>query len=575
MVDPIFFILGMVAGKFFSALTSKLAGKVSDELLSKLKGDPARNAFKQALGKAIHSYATTDKRLILARPLLEKNGPLTEDSVVEEITQIVRFRREPNAKLIGDRWRAAIDNPPRWCDFTKEAELLVEHLKDKLHDTEVFYPVFDSKSIESIDTTVGISAKILANIENQLAELVKLMSTMEPFFRAPLNIYDQIRDYTWFIDEKTWGFVGRQWVFDEVNRFMNENPRGYFFVIGDPGIGKSALATQMVKQNGYVHHFNIRANGITRASQFLKNVCAQLIANYQLEHTILPPEAAKDSGFLNELLVEVSNKLKSGKKCVLVVDALDEADIIGISPSENLLYLPLIVPKGVYIIVTMRDKREIMPHIQCEQGKLHIKADSSANLTDVADFLQASTARLGIQAYIEAQNIEAEDFVTMMANKSEGNFMYLRHVLPEIESRAYKDLKLDAIPVGLKNYYEDHWRRMRGKDEETWFKYKLPIIMALTVVKKPVSIDLIAEFSGVKERPRIRAVLHEWAQFLHEERVEYEDGLQKRYRLYHDSFHDFIARKEEVADERVDLRAAQTKIADILWPVWSELYGDG
>lgn len=425
-----------------------------------------------------------------------------------------------------------------------------------MRGTDVFRPVFDAKSLDAIAT---VSAETLDDIKDQLANLIKLMDATSP------NIIDYIRDYTLFIEEKTHGFVGRQWVFSEVDRFMNENPRGYYFIIGDPGIGKSALAAQMVDQNRYVHHFNIRANGITGASQFLKNVCAQLIVNYQLEYTIPPLEATEDSGLLEKLLGEVSDKLGPGEKCVIIVDALDEADMIGISQSKNLLHLPFMLQKGVYIVVTMRDKKDSIPHIQCEQGKLHIKADSSANLTDVADFLQASTPRSGIQAYIGAQNIKAEDFVTMMVNKSGGNFMYLRHVLPEIERGAYKDLKLDVIPVGLENYYEDHWRRMLGKDEEAWFEYKLPIIMALTVVKRPVSIDMIVEFSGVKERPRIRAVLHEWAQFLHEEQIKYEGNLQKRYSIYHDSFHDFIASKEEVEDECVSLKDAHKKIAEALW----------
>lgn len=564
MVEPIALsILVLVADKCFSALIGKLAGKVTDELLAKLKGDPARNAFKQALGKAIHSYATTEKRLILARPLLEKDGPLTKDPVAEELMQIVRFhhKHKPNAKLIGEHWKDAIDNPSQWCDFTEEAKLLIKYLEDELHETDVFRPVFESKSIESIDTAVSTSAEVLRNIESQLAELRKLMVAMEPFFRASLNVSDYIRDYTWFIDEKTRGFKGRQWVFDAVNCFLNEKPRGYFFIVGDPGIGKSALVAQMIKQNGYVHHFNIRAQGVSKASHFLNNVCAQLIANYKLGYEVLPPKASEDSGFLNKLLNEVSTKLGPAKKCVIIIDALDEVDMTKMPPGANLLYLPLIVPKDVYIIVTMRREMKIRPNVQCEQSELYIKADSSTNLADVADFLQASTARPSIQKYIETQNIGVQDFVEMMLKKSEGNFMYLHYVLLEIERGAYKDLKFDAIPIGLENYYEDHWRRMRGKDEGAWFKYKLPIIMALTVTKKPISIDLIAQFSGVKERSHIRAVLQEWAQFLHEERVEYEDRLQKRYSIYHTSFQkDFIAKKEEVEDERVSSKEAIMKI---------------
>ena len=53
--------------------------------------------------------------------------------------------------------------------------------------------------------------------------------------------------------------------------------------------------------------------------------------------------------------------------------------------------------------------------------------------------------------------------------------------------------------------------------------------------------------------------------------VEEEEGqLRKRYRLYHASFHDFVAEKDEVADERVNLKEANARIADVLL---EEMYG--
>jgi hypothetical protein len=141
--------------------------------------------------------------------------------------------------------------------------------------------------------------------------------------------------------------------------------------------------------------------------------------------------------------------------------------------------------------------------------------------------------------------------------------MYLRYVLPEIESGAYKDLKLEAIPTGLRNYYQDHWSRMKGQNTDEWFKYKLPVLMALMVVHESVSIDQLEEFSDV-DRPRIRTVLQEWRAFLYEEAVSHDGGTQKRYRLYHASFHEFIAEKEEIVPERVSRQRAHDKIADKL-----------
>ena len=253
---------------------------------------------------------------------------------------------------------------------------------------------------------------------------------------------------------------------------------------------------------------------------------------------------------------------------MIVVDALDEVDATEKPPGVNLLCLPLTVPDGVYIVVTMRrekDERKMMPRVECEHDKLYIDHDSSDNFKDVEDFVKASTARPGIQKYIKAQEISNKEFVDLIVRKSEGNFMYLRYVMPEIESGAYKDSKQDAIPSGLENYYKDHWQRMRGLDENAWFDYKLPVIIALILVKEPVSIDLISDFSKVQRKTRIRAVLNEWAPFLHEEQVQYEGGMQRHYRLYHTSFFDFIAAKQEVSDEKVRLQEMHGQIADTIW----------
>ncbi len=562
-------IASAVLGIAAEACLSKLTENVTGELYQKLKGDPVKKAYKHALGTAVRRYATGE-RLPLARPLLDRKGILADSVVAAELAQLLRWEREPNTELIGQKWQAALNRPPTARNFSEEARLLVSYLEQELRSSDVFRPVFEARDLNAIKTSEEQSVESLANIEAQLEGLTTLLDArfgalLDTFARsASSGIRNQIRDFTLYLEEKTRGFVGRQWVFNAIERFIDVYPSGYFYVIGEPGIGKSALAAQWVKQHGYVHHFNIRAEGINRASTFLANVCAQLIAAYELDYTGLPPNATDDANFLIKLLGDVSDKLASGERCVIAVDALDEVDRIGIPAGANLLCLPLTVPKGVYIVATMQPDPVLKPRVDGPQDELVIAHDSSQNLTDVADFLQSVTARPGIQAYLAAQKIEPHAFVVMMVRKSEGNFMYLHHVIPEIERGAYKDLRLDKLPKGLQGYYEDHWRRMRGQDEEVWFKYKLPVIIALTVVPAPVSLDLISDFSKVDDRRRIRAVLQEWTRFLHFEDVEYEGGLQRRYRLYHGSFFQFIAAKQEIADERVDLTAAHRQIADEL-----------
>jgi len=84
-------------------LVGKLAGEITDELLKKVKGDPVNKAFKKALGAAIQRYAKGD-RLALARPLLEKDGLLTDSEVAQELSKLIRFEGNPDVNLIGKKW---------------------------------------------------------------------------------------------------------------------------------------------------------------------------------------------------------------------------------------------------------------------------------------------------------------------------------------------------------------------------------------------------------------------------------------------------------------------------------------
>lgn len=570
MIEATTVVLIKIADAFLGALF----GKVADEFVTRLRGDPAQQALRQAVGAAIQRYATTGTRIDLAEPLLRRDGLLTQPAIAAELAEIVRPGHMPDLALIGDRWRAELDDPPAWRNFTMEAGYFVGYLSDELRNTPVFRPVFDSESLDAIATAATASAEKLAAVEVGVANLTSMIDArfgglIRSFDHAPFGVRDQIRDFSRYIEEKTRGFVGRRFVFDALSQFMREHPRGYFVVRGDPGIGKSALTAQLVKTGGHVHHFNIRAEGISKADSFLRNVCAQLIACYDLPHTMIPPEATQDAGFLNRLLSQISDRIGSNDQALIVVDALDEVDSIGQPTGANILFLPTTLPPNIYFAITMRNE-PLQLRIECEQQTLDIEQDSPGNMADVRAYVEQAAGRPAIQAYAVAQAIETQRLVDLLVEKSQGNFMYLRYVLPEIEDGAYKDLNLDQLPAGLQNYYDDHWTRMRGQNEETWFAYKLPIVMALTQVKEPVSIDLIADFSGVQERPRIRTVLQEWRQFLYEELVAYEGGLQKRYRIYHASFHDFIAAKEEIVDERVSRIETNRKIARSLL---SDLYG--
>ena len=66
-------------------------------------------------------------------------------------------------------------------------------------------------------------------------------------------------------------------------------------------------------------------------------------------------------------------------------------------------------------------------------------------------------------------------------------------------------------------------------------------------------------------------MLKEWDQFLHAQKVVEDGNAETRYRLYHLSFLEFVEHKQEIKDERVDLKAMHAQIAKSLT---NALYGD-
>ncbi len=366
------------------------------------------------------------------------------------------------------------------------------------------------------------------------------------------------------ITEKTKDFVGREYVFTAIDDFLNSQPSGYFIIEGDPGVGKSAILAEYVRRTGCVAHFNVRAQGITHASQFLESVCKQLIARYNLPYPSLPTNATRNGAFLARVLAEVNDQFSEDELLVVGLDALDEVDMSGHTPGSNILYLPPSLPDNIYFILTRRHITVPLV-IQSPQHLLDLVQYYDESLQDVKIYVQQAVEQPQLRAWIDAQELTIDNFISILAEKSENNFMYLRYVLPDIERGVYKDLSIDRLPVGLAGYYEDHWQRM-GMTTKPLPRVKIKIVYILAEIRQPVSRGLIAEFSD-EDQFTVQEVLDEWEQFLRKQPAEGET----HYSVYHTSFRDFLYRKDIVQAAGVTIKDINAMIADNLW---QELFGN-
>ena len=171
-------------------------------------------------------------------------------------------------------------------------------------------------------------------------------------YRSIVRRYPSLRDHAIdFGDVLTMAerFVGRDELFRRLAEFAGR-PCGYFRVVAEAGLGKTALAAAAAKRLNAPVFFANASRGLTRPDQCLNHLAVELIARFGLDHDHLPARAGEDSAFLGKVLAEAAAKAQG--PLWIVVDALDEADPPG--PGRNPLLLPDRLPHGVYVLLTHR-----------------------------------------------------------------------------------------------------------------------------------------------------------------------------------------------------------------------------
>jgi Domain of unknown function (DUF4062)/NACHT domain len=367
------------------------------------------------------------------------------------------------------------------------------------------------------------------------AEIASENSVINQFFDAPgkARLGAHYISFDALIADKTEGFVGRSFVFDAIDAYTKQEESGYFLLQGEPGIGKTAVLAQLVRKLGCAHHFNIALQNVRTVQQFLGNACAQVIARYNLSVETIPSHALESSVFLVQCLEEAAKK-DANRPVVLVVDALDEADPPNTLFRQNVLLLPPSLPANVFIVASSRPTDDL--HLQVSRQKsLFIEPNSERNLLDVTRLIEDRLKHdEQLAVHLSAMGLRSEAAVKFLVDKSEGNFIYLRFVLPEIANGVYRTASIDDLPQGLKAYYQGHWNQMRLSDEAEFDQVYAPIVCLLAVAREPLTADQISEWTKI-DRRKVRRAFTAWRQFL-----TVEGKAPASYRIYHRSFQEFL-----------------------------------
>jgi DNA polymerase III delta prime subunit len=390
-------------------------------------------------------------------------------------------------------------------------------------------------------------------------------------------------DFSSYITERTRDFTGRGWILTELDRWLADKTSPRFFILtGEPGVGKTALAAHLIRSRpeliGGYHFCSARRGGWIDPVAFSRSLALQFSHRYSgfreslLRHEGVQIDAHQAIGVMtggqavNVLIENIQvvgeeatfNRLVRAPlkdvpaadatgQLIVVVDGLDEALAYnGATTIVDLLSRADDLPPFVRMVLTSRDERRVLrywdhvPHFR-------IHAGGESNLEDVRAYVT-----LRLDRVMQTSSKTIEDIV----HKSAGNFLYVVHLLDTIERQPELLEQLDTFPEGVDGVYRMFLNsRDVGRDFGRWESHFLHPLGILAVAREPMDENQLAELTGM-DGQRVAMVLRDLWQYL-----SIEDSQPQRYRIYHQSFVDFLLDKQRSQDHWLDARNWHGQIA--------------
>jgi hypothetical protein len=306
------------------------------------------------------------------------------------------------------------------------------------------------------------------------------------------------------------GFYGREWLFDAVENWRSGRtpyfPGGesrvdgssrLFWIMGDPGVGKSAFAAQLTHTHGdkviaaqFVEWDKPDHRDARRVVCSIAFQIATRLPDYRKLLLTLPEIKELDRKDASELFdYLLANPLKSvinggREKLMIVIDALDEAGESGRNPLVEMLARNAHqLPDWLGMVVTSRPEFDVKTPLQA-LNPLPLDTKSESNKADIRAYLNNKLA-----TQLQKQP-NAEVLVNQILEKSEGVFLYAERFCEDVNQGHIPLDQPDQFPQGLGGIFAQYFQR-QFPDLEKYRKEIRPALRAILAAREPLPLEIL------------------------------------------------------------------------------------
>lgn len=230
----------------------------------------------------------------------------------------------------------------------------------------------------------------------------------------------------------------------------------------------------------------------------------------------------------------------------ILVDALDEAllyrdDVTIVDLLARLESLPAPVR---FLLTSRRESSILSEFSQAEMLDISDSQFNKDNQNDIADFVyQRFETSPVLKAMLTGWTPERQsELQQTMITRAEGNFLYVRFLLDSLEKGQRTLDALGDLPAGLDSLYHDSLSRVVKQPGKEWRTDYAPLMGVLSVAQESLTRPQLQKFTQQTETQLWDSIgdLEPFLEVLPSETNAGDDA--ERYRLYHQSFIDFLRR---------------------------------